>query len=176
MTDFPTTEDAPPADEREQPTEATGPSVKDRYADWPQKGGNDQPQPWDLKALGIPQPGVDRGPLEPDEPNPAPVVPRAGLPLISSGSQGPEVRDLAVRLGELGYANSISRGSVDNPYAVYDDSVAGAVEGFRRDYDVEEDPSAFIRDSRANALSHVGPWTQEAIIRASDREREATAA
>jgi peptidoglycan hydrolase-like protein with peptidoglycan-binding domain len=123
----------------------TATAERDRYADWPVKGGGDTVSP---------------------------IVPRAGLELLTYGSQGPAVRDLAVRLGELGYSNSISRGSVDNAFNVYDESVASAVEAFRRDYDVAEDPSQFGRDPRASAISHVGPWTTEAILRASDRERE----
>jgi hypothetical protein len=136
-------------------------ATQDRYADWPAKGGSDAPQPWDLAELGI----------DPrDEDARTPVQPRAGLPLLTSGSQGVEVRELGQRLGELGYPNSVTRG--ENPYGVYDQSIHDAVESFRRDYDVREDPSAFIRDGKTQSATHTGPWTQEAIIRASDRERD----
>jgi peptidoglycan hydrolase-like protein with peptidoglycan-binding domain len=151
----------------------TATAERDRYADWPVKGGGDTdtPQPWDLKGQGIS--AADQAELGDGDPDTvSPIVPRAGLELLTYGSQGPAVRDLAVRLGELGYSNSISRGSVDNAFNVYDESVASAVEAFRRDYDVAEDPSQFGRDPRASAISHVGPWTTEAILRASDRERE----
>lgn len=147
-------------------------SARDRYRDWPTKGGSD-PQPWDLKALELPRPGQDRAALDGGEPDTiSPVQLRAGLPLLTYGSQGDDVRDLGRRLGELGYPNSVSRGSIDNAYGVYDESIAQAVAAFRRDYNVAEDPSQFPRDPAGSAESHAGPWTLEAILRASDRQRE----
>jgi hypothetical protein len=135
------------------------------FTDWPTKGYTGT-QPWDLEKLGIEH---KLGPGERN--NVSPVLPREGLAMLSSGSQGQMVRDLAVRLADLGYPSSITRG-VDNPFNVVDDSLLQAVEAFRRDYGVSEDPSAFVRDAANNVLSHIGPWSQEAILRASDRERE----
>jgi hypothetical protein len=171
--DTPTTDpavpDAPAADAPlasvDSPAAEPAPASPDKFADWPVKGGNGEAQPWDLSAHGIDPRDEDAEVL---------VEVRVGLPLLTHGSQGPEVRELGQRLGELGYENSVTRGA--NPYGVYDDSVHAAVEGFRRDYDVAEDPSAFVRDPKAQSASHTGPWTQEAILRASDRAREDRAA
>lgn len=140
------------------------------YGDWPTKGSADQPQPWDLDAQGV---SATERQLEPGAPDTvSPLQPREGLPMLAQGSQGPEVRRIAVALGELGYSNSISRGSIDNAYNVVDDSVLAAIEAFRRDYNVAEDPSQFPRDPQANAASHIGPWTQEAILRAAERAED----
>lgn len=146
---------------------APAPSLRRQYADWPQKD-DQRPQPWDLDTLGIPK--ADRD-LEPGSPNTiAPIVIRHRCPTLGSGAAGPMVADLAVRLHALGYATSIARG--ENPYAVLDHSVLTAVETFRREYGVEEDPTPYGGRSNqavAEAASYVGPYTWEALIRVSDR-------
>jgi hypothetical protein len=141
-------------------------AAKTLLANWPTKG-TDEPQPWDHGELGI-KPGINAPELEPGEPDTvSPVLPRVGLPMLTEGSQGDEVRTLGLALGRLGYANSVSEGR--NFFNVYDITLTAAVDGFRRDFGVEEDPSQFPRDARNNARSHAGPWTQEAILRAAER-------
>lgn len=144
-------------------------SADKQFADWPTRG-YDGPQPYDLKALGLEQAARDL--LDDGEPGAAntvaPIVVRPGLPMLVEGSQGDAVRVLADCLRTLGYPTTISRG--ENPYNILDGSVTEAVASFRRDYGVQEDASAFSRDPRNNAISHVGPWTQEALLRASERE------
>jgi hypothetical protein len=144
-------------------------TAREKFADWPQKG-YDGPQPWDHKANG-----VDAGELEPGERDRVSAVdPRPGLAIIASGSAGEPVRELGQRLADLGYDNSVVHG--DNPFSVADDSVIGAVERFRSDYGVEEAPSEALggdtEEGRRRRAAHVGPYTQEAIVRASDRARE----
>jgi hypothetical protein len=158
----PGTSAEPAAPEPEAPVAAEPESQPvDKFADWPAQGGIGQPQPWDLAELG----------LDPrDDDARTPVEPRAGLPLLTYGSQGAEVRQLGQGLAELGYPNSVSEGT--NPYGLYDESVHRAVESFRRDYDVAEDPSAFIRDGKTQATTHAGPWTQEAVLRACARAND----
>ncbi len=143
------------------------PSLRRQYADWPQRD-DARAQPWDLDALGIAK--ADRE-LDPGAPNTvSPVVIRHRCPALGSGEAGPLVADLAARLQVLGYETSVARG--DNPYAVLDHSVMAAVEAFRRDYGVEEDPTPYGgRNGKAEreAASYVGPYTWEALIRVSDR-------
>lgn len=86
-------------------------------------------------------------------------------PTLSSGSGGEPVAELASLLHELGYETSISHG--ENPFSVLDGSIMAAVERFRSEHGVEEDPSGF-RD-RAEAAQHVGPWTWEALLRAAGK-------
>lgn len=169
-----------------QPTQVNVPkppeNLPDYAADWPQKGGLDGPQPWDLRAFGIAV-GVDTETgavtfssphtgevvtLAPGAPDTiSPIVIAHGRPMLTSGSSDPRVNELGQLLGLLGYSNSVSEGK--NPQAIVDETVMGAVDGFRRDYGVEEDPSQFPRDGKNNAQSHVGPWTWEAILRAGKR-------
>ena len=153
-------------------------------ADWPQKGGLDAPQPWDLRQLGLTTGTADDGTVTVSSPHTgdvvqlapggvdtiSPIVPAHGRPVLTGGSVGPDVIELGVLLGLLGYDNSVSRG--ENPQGVYDDSIDAAVEGFRRDYDVQEDPSQFARDRANNARSHVAAWTWEAVLRAASRVQD----
>lgn len=169
--------------------------LPDYAADWPRKGGfGDAPQPWDLQAQGItvatPAPADPAGPapattvlqggketeLAAGAPNTvAPIVVDHGRPILTSGSidvgPGPAIAGAVTELGQLlgllGYPNSVTRGT--NPFGVVDDSILGAVEKFRDDYDVREDPSSWSRNGRANAESHIGPWTWEGILRAAER-------
>jgi peptidoglycan hydrolase-like protein with peptidoglycan-binding domain len=153
------------------------------YAEeWPQKGGlGDVPQPWDLHNLGLAIGTADDGTVTVSSPHTgqvvqlapgapdtiSPIVPIHGRPMLTSGSAGDDVVELGQKLGLLGYDNSISKGL--NPNGVFDDSIAGAVDAFRRDYDVAEDPSQFPRNARENAASHVGPWTWEGLLRVTKR-------
>lgn len=109
---------------------------------WATKG-YDGPQPWEGDA--------DQGP----EINHS----RATL---TSGSAGPDVAELCELLRRLGYETSYSQG--ENPFAILAASELAAVERFRSDYGVQEDPSAFAAHEAAN---HVGPWTWEALNRAA---------
>lgn len=84
---------------------------------------------------------------------------------LGSGSAGAQVLDLAQLLHKLGYPTDISEGR--NSFCVLGSSELAAVEAFRRDYGVQEDPSGF-RDERA-AAKHVGVWTWEALLRATGR-------
>jgi hypothetical protein len=139
------------------------------FADWPQEGYSGV-QPWDLQALGLQHAArelADAGDGAPD--TVSPVVCRAGLEMLTSGSRGENVKALAFALGRLGYANSISLGSIDNAFGIVDSSVLSAAQAFRRDYGVAEDPQQFPRASRENAESHIGPITQEAVLRADAR-------
>jgi peptidoglycan hydrolase-like protein with peptidoglycan-binding domain len=118
---------------------------------WPVKGAKDAVQPWEAVAAG----------------DDVPITPRAGLAPLGQCSQGADVLDLAQRLAALGYPSTISKGV--NPYNVLDESVIGAVRSFRRDYGVRDDPSGYSRDPDHMADNWIGPWTSEAIRRASDR-------
>lgn len=90
----------------------------------------------------------------------APITHSKGL--ITSGSGGPDVIDLAELLAKLGYESSISRG--ESPYGGYGESEQAAVEAFCRDYGVEEDP-AVISATHAGA---VGPWIWQALYNAAE--------
>lgn len=150
-------------------TERTSsPSSAERLArDWPKKGGNDV-QPWDNRALKIDTTDVGA------EPNTlSPIVVQHDKSTITAGSGGADVRELGRLLGELGYETSFSRG--ENPFSIADRSVMDAVAAFTRDYDVQEDPTAFGGDNpsgRELASNHVGPWTWEAILRVHERESD----
>jgi hypothetical protein len=126
--------------------EATG----DQLAGWPQKGPSDV-QPWQL-------PDDERPPVSHSQ------------PLLASGSAGPAVNELCSRLLTLGYETSFAVG--ENPFGVVDATVLAAVKQFRGDFGVDEDPSPFggeTDEGLRTASNHIGPWTWEAIIRASDR-------
>lgn len=143
----------------------------ERYADWPERGGSELPQPWDHKAMGLQNAVRD---LMDDQPAGAPntvspIVIDHGRPLLTFGSSDPSVQELGRILGALGFANSVSRGT--NPFGSVDDTVMGAVHAFRDAYDVQEDPSGFGGNTpagRERAEAHIGPWTWEAILRAGE--------
>jgi peptidoglycan hydrolase-like protein with peptidoglycan-binding domain len=149
------------------PAAETIQTPRQRYADWPQKG-DQRPQPWDLDAVGIPP--SERN-LPAGAPNTiSPVVIRHSYPILASGSAGAVVNDLAGRLALLGYPTDISQGQ--NPFGVLSDQVMSAVERFREDYGVQEDPTPFggnTEKARQRATGIVGPYTWEALVRASDR-------
>jgi hypothetical protein len=168
---------AAPFDQAErsaEPTEPTPEKVPEptaqelaqaELADWPHEG-YDGKQPWDNEALGLRD---DVKELDPGQANDvSPIVVRHNLPILTSGSGGPEVTELCRRLHSLGYETSVSRG--ENYFATVDQSVMDAVRTFRRDYGVREDPSGFGAsggDPAQLADNHIGPWTWEALIRAS---------
>jgi peptidoglycan hydrolase-like protein with peptidoglycan-binding domain len=137
------------------------------YKDWPKKG-DERAQPWNLDAVGIAK--SDRE-LEPGARDTiSPVVIRHSCPILVSGSADPIVADLGRRLDVLGYGNSVSEGA--NPFGIVDESIFNAVERFREDYGVEEDPTPYGGTTTAatlRAAQVIGPYTWEAVIRASDR-------
>jgi hypothetical protein len=121
--------------------------------DWPAKGKSDQQQPW-----------------QEDDPQ---ITPRAGLPVLASGSADPAAHELFNALDQLGYETPISRG--ENPVGVIGPEEMQAVRQFRADYGVEEDPSPWGGDNdeaRRQASAFIGPWTAEAILRAAEQHGE----
>lgn len=111
-------------------------------AEWPH-AGYDGPQPW-----------------EADNP---PALTQNHL-MVSSGSAGPEVVELAALLAHLGYGSSITEGR--NPHAIYDSSAADAVRAFCSEYGVAEDPKVLA----ARTADTAGPWIWEALTRAVHRQ------
>jgi hypothetical protein len=123
------------------------------HTDWPAKGKSDQQQPW-----------------QDDDPD---VTPRAGLPVLASGSADPAAHELFNALDQLGYETPISRG--ENPVGVIGPEEMQAVRQFRADYGVQEDPSPWGGDNdeaRRQASAFIGPWTAEAILRAAEQQRD----
>jgi hypothetical protein len=123
------------------------------HTDWPAKGKSDQQQPW-----------------QEDDPD---VTPRAGLPVLASGSADPAAHELFNALDQLGYETPISRG--ENPVGVIGPEEMQAVRQFRADYGVQEDPSPWGGDNdeaRRQASAFIGPWTAEAILRAAEQQRD----
>jgi len=145
------------------------------FADWPVEGGklegvpddeDGKPvHPWNLRDLGLPVPGVTRDFLPPGPNLLAPIVVSHSHGTLIPGTAGTEVEALGSLLGRVGYPNSISRG-VNHAFA-FDESLLAAVQSFRRDYHVQEDPSGFPPDHRPEI--YVGPWTWEAIERVAAR-------
>jgi peptidoglycan hydrolase-like protein with peptidoglycan-binding domain len=130
---------------------------------WPRKG-YDGPQPWELVDAQRAAELVSKE--HAGEPNDAgPVVIGHDRPILTSGSAGPDVEELARRLGDLGYSNSVTEG--ENPFAVLDQSILGAARAFAGDYGVREDPSGFGGSER-EAEGHIGPWLWEAVLCASE--------
>lgn len=111
-------------------------------SEWPSKG-YDGPQPWQDKE--------------------ADQVFAHERPVLSSGSAGGHVVELVHLLAELGYPCALTEGT--NPFCILGPSELAAVESFRRDYGVREDPTAYPTDSETR--THVGPWTWEALYRAT---------
>lgn len=158
----------PPAAAPISPSTSTAGSIRAQFADWPQPGDT-RPQPWDLDAAGVPEEDRKLAPGARD--TASPVVIRHSYPIVSLGSQGSVVSDLAGRLHLLGYESDITRG--ENKFSSLTESVMGAVDKFREDYNVQEDPTPFggnTAKARERAAAIVGPYTWEAILRASERE------
>lgn len=132
--------DLPPPPPAEQVAAAPEPKVMD--ASWP-FAGYAGPQPW-----------------EADNP---PALTQNRL-MVSSGSAGDEVVELAALLAHLGYGTTISAGQ--NPHAIYDTGVSEAVAAFCADYGVKEDPKV----TAARTPDTVGPWLWEAITRAAHKK------
>jgi hypothetical protein len=145
---------------------------RERYADWPAKGGSEDPQPWDLAGMGLLGASRDfEAQTKPGTPdNVSPIVISHSRPLLTYGSSDPSVHELGRILGALGFPNSVSDGH--NAYGSIDNTVMAAVFAFRDAYGVQEDPSAYGGDTpagREQAAAHIGPWTWEAVLRAGQR-------
>jgi peptidoglycan hydrolase-like protein with peptidoglycan-binding domain len=158
---------------------------REAYRDWPKEGGIDAPQPWDLRGQGYDigkddESGAvtlthrDTGEItriEPGDPDSvSPLIVGHDRPNLAPGTAGGEVHELAQLLAELGYPNTISQGK--NPSNVFDPSIESAVQRFREDYDVSEDPASY-RGRAAQAAVTVGPYTWEALFRVQGRKRAA---
>lgn len=162
----------PPPQAQQAPAAAESPAKA--YADWPQKG-DDRAQPWDDRDNGTTREDRDELLDNPGAPNTvSPIVVGHSMPILTAGAGGEQawaVRELARRLQVLGYQTDV--GTTNNPFATVTSSVMGAVEHFREEHNVEEDPTAFggnTAAARSRAATHVGPWTWEALIRASERK------
>lgn len=156
------------------PPAATATTPAKAYADWPQSN-DDRAQPWDAAKNGTSREDRDKLLDNPGSPNTvSPIVITHSMPILTAGSGGDQswaVRELARRLHVLGYQTDV--GTTNNPFATVTSSVLGAVEHFREEHNVEEDPTAFGGNTsagRERARSHIGPWTWEAVIRASERK------
>lgn len=128
--------DVPPAPSPAQVQTPAQPKVMPQ--DWP-CAGYSGPQPW-----------------EADNP---PALTQNHL-MVSSGSAGEEVVELAALLAHLGFGTSISAGQ--NPHAIYDTGVSDAMRAFCEAYGVAEDPQVL----QARTPDTVGPWLWEALTRA----------
>jgi hypothetical protein len=161
----------PPAGQDTPTAQPEAPRVQggtlQQYADWPQKEDT-RPQPWDLDTIGVPK---HQRELDAGAPNTvSPVVIRHSYPILTSGSAGAVVNELASRLHLLGYVTDISKG--ENPFAIVTDKIMSAVESFREDYGVKEDPTPYggnTQSARDRAALTIGPFTWEALLRASER-------
>jgi hypothetical protein len=130
----------PPPPAPAQVTKAAEPKVMP--PEWPHAGYTG-PQPWEAE-------------------NP-PALTQNHL-MVSSGSAGEVVVELAALLAHLGYGTTISAGQ--NPHAIYDTGVSDAVRSFCADYGVTEDPQ--VRSARTEDT--VGPWIWEALVRAVHKQ------
>lgn len=140
--------------------------LRAEFEQWPQRGDQfaSVPQPWDLKGHGLPQPGVTRDYLPGGQPDElSPVVIAHNKPILIPGMAGEAVAELAGLLSKVGYQTSISKGA-NHAYA-FDDTIAAAVNTFKRDFHVHEDPSQF--PNQHDPEIYVGPWIWEALIRAA---------
>lgn len=86
--------------------------------------------------------------------------------MVSSGTTGEEVVQLAALLARLGYPTALSEGQ--NPHAIYDEAMASQVRRFCEDFGVSEDPAIV----QAMTPDTVGPWLWEALIRAAHKAAE----
>ena len=134
---------------------------------WPSRGYNG-PQPWDHDALGIPRDQRDQVGNNPNRVTPTITHP---YPILTTGSAHQCVHELGRKLGELGFANSVSEGK--NPFGTVDQTVMSAVNSFRAHYGVIPDPRPYGGDTPAGrqlAGNHIDPWTTQAILAAHKRE------
>ena len=140
----------PFADGPQQPTvtmpneiEAAESGADERLSDsWPERGYTGS-QPWQVQEP--PALSHDRG-------------------LLIVGSAGDDVYEVAAALARLGYPTSISRG--ENPQNLFTEAEREAVNSFRRDYGIEEDPAL----TKASTPDVVGPWTWEALFRLVEQQ------
>lgn len=117
------------------------PKTAPKKGDWGSKGYTG-PQPWESDDA---------------------VVIDHRMPTLASGSDGPAVLELGARLAKLGYESSVSRG--ENPFAILDPTLLDAVRDFRADFGVHDDYRTFADPD--DAANHVGPFTWEALLRAT---------
>lgn len=149
--------------ETDQALAAKVEQLRTDFEAWPVKGGTGQPQPWDLQAHGIPQPGVTRDFLPGGAADElSPVVVAHSKPILQPGTAGTSVVELGQLLATIGYPNSISKG-VNHAFS-FDDTIMAAVDAFKRDFHVSEDPSQF---PGVQVETTVGPWLWEALLRAA---------
>lgn len=145
-------------------------------ATWPSRG-YDGPPPWELAAQHLAEHDEHRELVTGELPQPyrGPGAVTHNKPLMTQGTAGPDVVELARRLAMLGYtSNSITRGQ--NHANVFDNTVWGDVVQFQRDHGVRENEASFSGGTvPAQDLvhRHVGPYTWQALIELSDQaERE----
>jgi hypothetical protein len=149
-----------------KPASSTAGSSSSAAPKWPRKG-YDGPPPWELAAEHY-EPEDDGYPV----PYTGPGAVTHNKPLLTEGSAGPDVAELARRLALLGPEyrdNTIAQGR--NPGDVLDSSVMRSVRAFQRDYGVAENEDSFNGGSvPGSALvdRHVGPYTWQSIIQLSD--------
>jgi peptidoglycan hydrolase-like protein with peptidoglycan-binding domain len=78
--------------------------------------------------------------------------------LVASGSAGPEVHQLMVMLGNLGYPSDLYKGQ--NPHSICGPSETQAIAAFQTDKQITEEPQTL-------AVSHpgaAGPVTWQAVL------------
>lgn len=107
---------------------------------------------WGSKGYSGPQPWEDTE---------ANQEPAEGMPILASGSAGASVTRLCQQLAKAGFETPVSRG--ENPLAVLGAGELTAVQAFRRERGVSEDPSAFSGGA-VQAERCVGPWTWTALL------------
>jgi hypothetical protein len=143
--------------------------------------GYDGPPAWEVAAEnGGPEHQLERDPdtREPKRrPRPyrGPGAVTHSRPILSYGSAGPEVRELAEMLAELGYDdNEVIKGR--SPANGLDNTLMADVRRFATDHGVREDSAAFDgKEVPASRLvdEHVGPYIWQALEEAVQRAREA---
>ncbi|MFL5901247.1 MAG: peptidoglycan-binding protein [Solirubrobacterales bacterium] len=117
---------------------------------------------WPCKGFDGEQPWADR-----EDPS---ITVAHEMPILASGSAGAPVFELCGMLAELGYETDVTRGT--NAFGVFGPAEAAAVERFRQEHGVLEDPTGFggeSADAVRLAAAHVGPWTWEALRRATGK-------
>lgn len=133
---------APPEQATVQGTVAPAPEPEYLPQDWPFRGYRG-PQPWEVGNT--------------------PTITHNHR-MLTSGTDGEEVVELAALLERLGYLTELSSGG--NPHAIYDTTMAGVVDRFCQDFGVAEDPSIVA----GMTPDVVGPWLWETLIRAAHKE------
>lgn len=136
---------------------------------WPSKDYSG-PQPWEHDKLGISREERDNVGSDPN--TVTPTVSHSH-PILTSGSAHPCVHEIGRKLGELGFANSVSKG--ENPFGTVDQTVLTAVQSFRDQYGIRPDPSEHggnTASGRTLAENHLDGWTVEGILRAWEGKQQ----